>query len=57
MLSKTSGWQFHKWLFRPKKFLGLLRNGALNSLMLKQTPPHPTPAIKLKGFLLKLIVS
>ena len=26
-LSKTSGWQFHKWLFGPEKFSGLSRNG------------------------------
>ena len=26
-LSKTSGWQFHKWLFGPKKFSGHSRNG------------------------------
>ena len=25
-LSKTSGWQFYKWLFGPKKFSGLSRN-------------------------------
>ena len=25
-LSKTSGWQFHKWLFGPEKFSGLSRN-------------------------------
>ena len=26
-LSRTSGWQFHKWLFEPEKFSGLSRNG------------------------------
>ena len=26
-LFKTSGWQFHKWLFGPKTFSGLSRNG------------------------------
>ena len=26
-LSKTSGWQFYKWLFGPKKLSGLFRNG------------------------------
>ena len=26
-LSKTSGWQFHKWLSGPEKFSGLSRNG------------------------------
>ena len=26
-LSKSSGWHFHKWLFGPEKFSGLLRNG------------------------------
>ena len=26
-LSKTSGSQFHKWLFGPEKFSGLSRNG------------------------------
>ena len=26
-LSKTRGWQFHKWLFGPEKFSGLSRNG------------------------------
>ena len=25
--SKTSGWQFHRWLFGPKTFSGLSRNG------------------------------
>ena len=25
-LSKTSGWQFRKWLFGPEKFSGLSRN-------------------------------
>ena len=28
-LSKTSGWQFRKWLFGPEKFSGLSRNGPL----------------------------
>ena len=28
-LSKTSGWQFHRWLFVPEKFSGLSRNGPL----------------------------
>ena len=28
-LSKTSGWQFHKWLFGPEKFSGLSRNCSL----------------------------
>ena len=28
-LSKTSGWQFHKWLFGPEKFSGLSRNRPL----------------------------
>ena len=28
-LSKTSGWQFFKWLFGPEKLSGLLRNGPL----------------------------
>ena len=26
-ISKTSGWQFRKWLFRPEKFSGLSRSG------------------------------
>ena len=26
-LSKTSGWQFHRWLFGPEKFSRLSRNG------------------------------
>ena len=26
-ISKTSGWQFHKWLLGPEKFSGLSRNG------------------------------
>ena len=28
-LPKTSGWQFHKWLFGPEKFSGRSRNGPL----------------------------
>ena len=32
-LSKTSGWQFHKWLFGPEKCSGLSRNGPLLALM------------------------
>ena len=33
-LSKTSGWQFYKWLFGPKKFSGLSRNGSLSPILL-----------------------
>ena len=29
-LSKTSGWQFHKWLLGPESFSGLSRNGPLD---------------------------
>ena len=34
-LSKTSGCQFHKWLFRPEKFSGLLRNEPQASVVQK----------------------
>ena len=30
-LSKTRGWQFHKWLFGPEKYSGLSRNGPLST--------------------------
>ena len=29
LLSKRSGWQFHRWLFGAEKFSGLSRNGSL----------------------------
>ena len=32
-LSKTSSWQFHKWLYGPETFSGLSRNGPLVNLL------------------------
>ena len=37
-LSKASGLQFHKWLFRPKKFSGRSRNRALGRTRMHDLP-------------------
>ena len=37
-LSKTSGWQFHRWLFGPEKCSGLSRNGPQGMVAGTQLP-------------------
>ena len=40
-LSRTSGWQVHKWLFWPERFPGLSRNGPKRPLILvRETGPR-----------------